>query len=167
MKREKRRFGFLQAILLIGCVPLLTAIIILSVYSALTLQTELRESVYDRLHSCATSVQKYFEWDIREEILEKDEVSYEFIDSMKDQDIELTLFIDNTRFITSVIDDKGIRNEGTSADPAIWEKVKNGQEYYTKGVNISGSDYYVYYLPVRNTDCYSNGRTCSNSNNIS
>ena len=152
MKQEKKRFGFLQAILLIGCVPLLTAIIILSVYSALTLQTELRNSVYDRLHSCATSVQKYFEWDLKEDILEKDEVSYEFIDSMKDQDIELTLFINDTRYMTSITNDRGVRNEGTPADPVIWEKVKNGEEYYEKGVNISGVNYYVYYLPVCNTD---------------
>lgn len=152
MKQEKKRFGFLQAILLIGCVPLLTAIMILSVYSALTLQTELRESVYDRLFSCATAVQKYFEWDIREDILEKDDVSYEFIDSMKDQNIELTLFLDDTRYMTSIMNDRGVRNEGTTSDPMIWEKVKSGETYYEKGINISGVNYYVCYLPVCNVD---------------
>lgn len=152
MKQEKKRFGFLQAILLIGCVPLLTAIMILSVYSALTLQTELRESVYDRLFSCATAVQKYFEWDIREDILEKDDVSYEFIDSMKDQNIELTLFLDDMGYMTSIMNDRGVRNEGTTSDPIIWEKVKNGEVYYEKGINISGVNYYVCYLPVCNVD---------------
>ena len=152
MKQEKKRFGFLQAILLIGCVPLLTAIMILSVYSALTLQRELRESVYDRLFSCATSVQKYFEWDIREDILEKDDVSYEFIDSMKDQNIELALFLDDTRYMTSIMNDRGVRNEGTTSDPMIWEKVKNGEAYFEKGNNISGIKYYVCYLPVYNAD---------------
>ena len=152
MKQEKKRFGFLQAILLIGCVPLLTAIMILSVYSALTLQRELRESVYDRLYSCATAVQKYFEWDIREDILEKDDVSYEFIDSMKDQNIELTLFLDDTRYMTSIMNDRGVRNEGTTSDPMIWEKVKNGEAYFEKGINISGFKYYVCYLPVYNAD---------------
>lgn len=152
MKTKKRKFGFLQAILLIGCVPLITAIIILSVYSAVTLQSELRESVYDRLQSCATSVRYYFEWDMKEGILERDDTSYSFIDSMKGQDIELTFFEGNTRFITSITDNQGRRNEGTVCDPAIWETVSSGKDYFSKGIKIAGNTYYVYYTPVYDKD---------------
>lgn len=144
----ERKFGFLQAILLIGCVPLITAIIILSTYSALTLQSELQESVYDRLQSCATSVRHYFEWDIREGILSRDETSYAFIDSMKEQDIELTFFEGKTRYITSITDEQGQRIEGTACIPGIWAEVLKGNDYFAKDVEISGSDYYVYYTPV-------------------
>lgn len=152
MKTKKRKFGFLQAILLIGCVPLTTAIIILSVYSALTLQSALRESVYDRLQSCATSVRYYFEWDIIEDILVRDDTSYSFIDSMKGQDIELTFFEGDTRFITSITDNQGRRIEGTVCDPAIWETVSSGKDYFAKGIKISGDTYYVYYTPVYDAD---------------
>lgn len=152
MEKKKSKFGFLQAVLMIGCIPLGTAILILCIYSVLTLQSELRESVYDRLLSCATSVQKYFEWDIREGILEKDDVSYEFIDSMKSQDIELTLFLEDERYLTSVKDINGTRNEGTKADSTIWNTVKSGKTYHDKGVVISGEKYYVYYVPVKDNN---------------
>ena len=148
----ERKFGFLQAILLIGCVPLITAIIILSTYSALTLQSVLRESVYDRLQSCATSVRHYFEWDIREGILSRDETSYAFIDSMKEQDIELTFFEGKTRYITSITDEQGQRIEGTACNPGIWAEVLKGNDYFAKDVVISGNDYYVYYTPVYDDD---------------
>lgn len=148
----ERKFGFLQAILLIGCVPLITAIIILSTYSALTLQSELQESVYDRLQSCATSVRHYFEWDTREGILSRDVTSYAFIDSMKEQDIELTFFEGKTRYITSITDEQGQRIEGTACDPGIYAEVLKGNDYFAKDVVISGSDYYVYYTPVYDDD---------------
>lgn len=152
MEKKKHKFGFLQAVLMIGCIPLGTAIIILCIYSVLTLQFELRESVYDRLLSCATAVQKYFEWDIREGILEKDDVSYEFIDSMKSQNIELTLFLEDERYITSIKDNNGTRNEGTKSDSTIWNTVKSGKTYHNKGVNIAGERYYVYYVPVKDNN---------------
>ena len=78
-----KRLDFLRVIMLIGSVPLLSAIIILTICAATKMENELETSTYARLRACAISVQKYFEWDIREDILEKDDVSYEFIDSLQ------------------------------------------------------------------------------------
>lgn len=133
---------------MLGGIPLITAILILTVYSALKMESELEKSTYLRLKACATSVEKYFGWDIREGILEKDEVSYEFIDSLKEEDIELTFFVKDERYITSVIDDNKNRVEGTKASEDVWEEVKKGNDYSTKGIVISGDKYYVYYVPV-------------------
>ena len=131
---------------------MLTAIIILTVLAAGKMETELENSTYSRLKACAISVQKYFEWDIREGILEKDDVSYEFIDSLNADGIDLTFFENDVRFITSVTDESGKRTEGTTADPAIWKLVKAGNDYQADGVEIAGSTYYVYYTPVYSDD---------------
>ena len=48
------------------------------------MKDELVDSTYLRLKACATSVEQYFTWDIREDILEKDDISYQFIDSLQD-----------------------------------------------------------------------------------
>lgn len=80
------------------------------------MKSELIDSTYLRLKTCTTSVEQYFTWDIREDILERDEISYQFIDALKAADIEQTLFIGDERFISSIIDEKGKRNEGTKAD---------------------------------------------------
>ena len=66
------------------------------------MKDELVDSTYLRLKACATSVEQYFTWDIREDILEKDDISYQFIDSLQDEHIEQTLFMEDERFITSM-----------------------------------------------------------------
>lgn len=147
-----KRLDFLKVIMLIGSVPLLSAIIILTICAAMRMENELETSTYARLRACAISVQKYFEWDIREEILEKDDVSYEFIDSLQKDEIELTFFEGDTRFITSIKDKNGNRAEGTKASEEVWNIVKTGKDYQSDGINISGVKYYVYYTPVCTDD---------------
>lgn len=147
-----KRLDFLRVIMLIGSVPLLSAIIILTIYAAMKMENELETSTYARLRACAISVQKYFEWDIREEILEKDDVSYEFIDSLQKNEIELTFFEGDTRFITSIKDKSGNRVEGTKASEEVWNIVKTGKDYQSDGIDISGVKYYVYYTPVCTDD---------------
>lgn len=75
------------------------------------MKDELVDSTYLRLKACATSVEQYFTWDIREDILEKDDISYQFIDSLQDEHIEQTLFMEDERFITSIVDKDGNRAE--------------------------------------------------------
>lgn len=147
-----KRLDFLRVIMLIGSVPLLSAIIILTIYAAMKMENELETSTYARLRACAISVQKYFEWDIREEILEKDDVSYEFIDSLQKNEIELTFFEGDMRFITSIKDKSGNRVEGTKASEEVWNIVKTGKDYQSDGIDISGVKYYVYYTPVCTDD---------------
>ncbi len=147
-----KRLDFLRVIMLIGSVPLLSAIIILTICAAMKMENELETSTYARLRACSISVQKYFEWDIREEILEKDDVSYEFIDSLQKDEIELTFFEGDTRFITSIKDKNGNRAEGTKASEEVWNIVKTGKDYQSDGIDISGAKYYVYYTPVCTDD---------------
>ena len=61
-------------------------------------------------------MEQYFTWDIREDILEKDDISYQFIDSLQDEHIEQTLFMEDERFITSIVDQDGNRAEKEQAD---------------------------------------------------
>ena len=144
----KKKFSFLQAILMIGCIPLIAAIVALTLYAANKLESELIDSTYLRLKACSTSVEQYFSWDIREGILEKDEVSYDFIDSLKEDHIEQTFFENNIRFITSITNDNGERVEGTPASDEVWNIVSRGNDYTSSGVDILGEEYYVYYKPV-------------------
>ena len=148
----KKKMGYLQVILMIGCIPMIAAIVALTVYASAKMKNELIDSTYLRLKACSTLVEQYFTWDIREDILEKDDISYQFIDSLQEEHIEQTLFMGDERFITSIVDEDGKRIEGTKADPKVWETVKAGNDYMADGVKINGERYYVYYMPVRSDD---------------
>lgn len=143
----KKKPGMTMTLLFIGFLPLLLSSVILCVVTAFSQTSTMEEDTYQKLRVAADDLRKYYEWDI----INAGEPAYEhdYIDSLKAEDIELTLFMGDTRFITSVKKDDGNRNEGTKMDAAIWEKVKSGQDVHAKGVNVGGHDFYVYYMPVR------------------
>ena len=145
---KKHKLTFLATSILMGLIPLLVAAITISTVAIYKTKSNLEERVYLQLQACAISVREYFEWDINEDILEVDEVSLDFIDSLKVQDVDLTLFIGDERFITSIYNESGERNVGTKASEGIWTLVKQGKDYRTNGTIIGGKEYYVYYTPV-------------------
>ena len=145
---KKHKLSFLATSMLIGLIPLLVAAVTISIVAIYKTKSNLEERVYLQLQACAISVREYFEWDINEDILEVDEVSLDFIDSLTVQDVDLTLFLEDVRFITSIYNENGERNVGTKASAGIWDLVKQGQDYHTNGTIIGGREYYVYYTPV-------------------
>ena len=152
---KTRKISFMSMLLMIGCIPLAMAIVALAIYSGISMKNELEENTYERLKACATSVQQYFEYDIRNDILDPlDTESVNFIDSLQDQEIELTLFEKDVRVTTSIRDDSNEtgRNIGTTANADIWASVSAGNDYNSDGVIINGEKYYVYYTPVYGLD---------------
>ncbi|MDE6318963.1 MAG: cache domain-containing protein, partial [Lachnospiraceae bacterium] len=145
---KKHKLPFLATSMLMGLIPLFVASATISLVAIFKMKSNLEEDVYLRLQAASTAVREYFEWDINEEILAVDEASLSFIDSYKNQDIELTLFIEDVRFITSIYKEDGERNIGTKSAEGIWETVRQGKDYYADGTVIGGEKYYVCYLPV-------------------
>ncbi|MCR4999811.1 MAG: methyl-accepting chemotaxis protein [Lachnospiraceae bacterium] len=67
--------------------------------------------------------------------------------------IHFTVFYGDTRYITSMTDEKGNRMEGTQASGTVVEKVlKGGNEYLATNFDIGGKKWYAYYLPLVNSD---------------
>ena len=149
---KKYKLSFLATSMLMGLIPLLVAAVTISAVAINKTKNNLEERVYLQLQACAISVREYFEWDIDENILEVDEVSLDFIDSLTVQDVDLTLFLEDVRFITSIYNEDGERNVGTKASEGIWDLVKQGKDYCTNGTIIGGREYYVYYTPVYSED---------------
>ena len=145
---KKLKLSFLTTSMLIGLIPLVVAAVTISTVAVYKTKSNLEERVFLQLQACAISVREYFEWDINEDILEVDEVSLDFIDSLTVQDVDLTLFLEDVRFITSIYNENGERNVGTKASEGIWDIVKQGSDYRSNGTIIGGKEYYVYYTPV-------------------
>ena len=54
----KKKMGYLQVILMIGCIPMLATMVALTVYASGKMKDELVDSTYLRLKACATSVER-------------------------------------------------------------------------------------------------------------
>lgn len=71
-------------------------------------------------------------------------------DNIKEaSDTDVTVFYGDTRYMTSVVDEKGNRAIGTQAGEAVINTVlKGGNEYFSTDVNVEGHPYFGYYIPL-------------------
>lgn len=143
-----KKLTLLKTLLMIGLIPLFVASIILTLVTVSNVKKSTEEDTYKRLRVAAQDLEKYYIWDI----VHAGEAAYEhdYVDSLLDEGIELTLFLGDERYITSIRNDKGERNEGTKADAKIYEHVLKGEDYYSDNVKIGAGEYYVYYVPMKN-----------------
>lgn len=74
----------------------------------------------------------------------------QFFDNFSHEvDLQVTIFYDNLRVATSLMDENGNRMVGTEADPQIYDMVVNqGQDYYSNNVIIGDNTYYAMYCPL-------------------
>ena len=102
-------------------------------------------------------MEQYFTWDIREDILEKDDISYQFIDSLQDEHIEQTLFMEDDdeeevyKLVTSI--------RGSSIHNMISTESPLGRAILRHKVGdrvlVQANETYSYYVTIRkieNTD---------------
>lgn len=73
-----------------------------------------------------------------------------FFDNFSSEvDLQVSVFYDNIRVATSLMDEQGNRMVGSEADPEIYEQVvKQGKDYYSEHVVLGGNEYYAMYCPL-------------------
>ena len=159
---NKKGFSLKMMLIVFALLPLTVGIIVLAIGSTKLMLNNLEENTKEELKVASKALCEYYEYDlINDNNLTDGFVSYDtnYIDSMKETGVDLTLFKDNIRFMTTIKDDSGKRIEGTPASDAVWAAVSNGEEYYSDSVQINGLDYYVYYMPILNSE----GKVCGMS----
>jgi len=146
--KSTKKLNITTVLLLIGFVPLIFTSIIICILMNNKISNKLQEDVYNELFVAADGLRQYYQYDIENGGIEAVSYEHDYVDMLTSKDIQMTLFIEDERFITSAKNEQGNRNEGTKMDSTIWGKVKNGETYYGSGVNIGGKDYFVCYVPL-------------------
>lgn len=82
---------------------------------------------------------------------------YAFIDSVKEStDIDISIFYQDTRILTTLQNRSNSRFVGTAAHPTILEEVLiQGEPHFYRRLMVNGTAFFAYYTPLRN----SNGET--------
>ena len=139
-------------LIILSLVPLVLAVLIISAVTSRVLVNSLKENTKEELRVAAKALREYYEYDIvNNNNLVDGFIAYDtsYIDAMKTTGVDLTLFKDNIRFMTTITDAAGRRIEGTPASDAVWKAVSVGNDYYSDKVKINGLDYHVYYMPIK------------------
>ncbi len=154
MKRNE--LNFRKILMIAALVPLVSSLLLMAVFCVVYMRTKLVDHTRNTLQVAAGDLAEYYAYDLRnEEMMVDGWVTYDpdYMDHLKDQGVDLTLFHGDTRFCTSIFGDDGKRIEGTKASEAVVKEViGNGKDYFSDDVVINGNDYYVYYVPLRDAN---------------
>lgn len=147
MNRRKGVSIYLLEILF-ALVPLMIGAIVLTIAAVRQLNSNMVEGAYERLEVAAIGAANYFEYDIQNGIIAQDDDSFAYADSFKENEVDITIFKGDERFITSIKNADGSRNIGTKSAPEIWSQCQAGQTVEKDNVDIGGKKYYVFYMPI-------------------
>ncbi len=145
---KKKSFDMNKMLLLFSMIPLVIGVTVMTIIAIVLLNSNLEGKIEDQLLVAAQGLKDYTEFELKEGA---EEITYDaaYIDCLKKYDVDLTVFLGDTRFCTSVLNDKGQRNEGTQAAEGIWPTVKAGNNFVNSNTKVAGKDYYVVYLPLQ------------------
>lgn len=149
-KKKKKTISMMSALMVTALMPTIIAAVAVATVGYVSMANAIEEEMYHELRVTAEGLKNYYEWDMVHNEDHKPTYEHDYVDSFADDGIELTLFLEDVRYITSIEDsgNESGRNEGTAADPEIWKTVSGGNEVHDKGVQINGNDYFVVYMPV-------------------
>lgn len=162
-KKSTRRLSIFKLELLAVSVPIFCVCLILAIFFDMSIGDIMESRAIQNLKAVASTVgyslnkidSGAFHFDGTD--LYKGEFNIsenvDFLDQIASQnDVEITIFLGDTRRVTTIKDTNGQRILGTSAETKIVNQVENnGMEYSTTDVKINGEDYYGYYGPIKDS----------------
>jgi len=144
---KKQGCSLFLLLMLLALAPVVLATVILSTTSLHLTRTNLEGSVQTTLHVTADNLAKYCK---ENEITAMNASSYyEYLDSLKEEDLEMAILADGIPATTSIKNENDYRIREIPMDQDL---VSGGgtEGYYDKNVVIEGNAYYGYYIPIMN-----------------
>lgn len=150
MGKKKTTISMMKALLITALLPTIIAAVVIAAVGCVSMADTMERDLYHELYVAAEGLKEYYERDIINSGNNQPEYGHDYVDAFSEDGIQLTLFLDDVRYISSIKDpgSESGRSEGSAADEEIWARVSKGEEYEAKGVSIDGKDYYVAYLPI-------------------
>lgn len=140
---KKQGCSLFLLLMLLALAPVVLATVILSTTSLHLTRTNLEGSVQTTLHVTADNLAKYCK---ENEITAMNASGYyEYLDSLKEEDLEMAILADGIPATTSIKNENDYRIREIPMDQDL-----GTEGYYDKNVVIEGNTYYGYYIPIMN-----------------
>lgn len=148
-------------ILLVSLLPLIALGTILLLVSADRIANGIYDEAYVGMNATTLAVRDIFETgnegqyhvDEKGDLWKGDTLNIsqatDIVDNIKENTgMDVTVFWGDTRILTSLVDDNGDRQIGTTASETVSRQVlEKGKPFYDRNVDILGTEYIVYYTP--------------------
>lgn len=135
---------------LLAAVPVLVLAILLGFISANVLSSAVFDTNYAGMQATATTLRDLFQSINTSDSENNNDDILASLDYIKDQTgFDVTYFHGDTRFLTTITDARGNRQIGTKAGSDVIAAVlQNGRDYKDDKLDILGTRYIGYYVPV-------------------
>ncbi len=148
MKKKCSLFGIL---IMLSVVPLILSVVIISTIALRIVTGNLEKDSKDMLFIVANNLASY----CRENEINAINAAnyYEYLDSLKDQGIEMAIIIDGAPCATSIKNENDYRVREIESEKDITAdraEIENG--YFDDHVMIDDKAYFAYYVPIRAKD---------------
>lgn len=168
MKKILKGSSFFWALLKMNMLPLILLTLVITTFSAVrfaaSLNVETKNGLVNLSHTVVTLYDAVYEGDYH--AVEKDGTVYlmkgnhtlndnfAIIDSIKEETgVDITVFFEETRIITTIRTDNGERAIGTKAnDTVVNDVLKGGQPHFYASTMVEGVRYFSYYEPLYDAD---------------
>ncbi len=144
---KKQGVSLFLLLMLLALAPVVLATVILSTTSLHLTRMNLEESVQTTLHVTADNLAKYCK---ENEITAMNASGYyEYLDSLRDEGLEMAILADDIPAATSIKNENDYRVREIPLDQDL-VSAGGTEGYYDKNVVIEGNTYYGYYIPIVN-----------------
>ncbi|MBO5176641.1 MAG: cache domain-containing protein [Lachnospiraceae bacterium] len=142
--KGKKRFSLFSMLTTISLLPLILSVVIVGLVSLSITRSNLESNAQNTLYVVANNLSRY----CKENSINAINVGdyYDYLDSLKDRNIEMAIIIEGTPSATSIKNVNDYRIREIPCDSADTNKLNNG--YFDPAVEIDGKVYYGYYMPL-------------------
>ena len=150
-------------IVLLALLPAFLVSIVHYISSTYQLEKGTTEEAYEGMHATAVMASTVLDsigngtYQVKDDNLYKGDINLSqdegFLDNLKEKSgYDATLFFGDTRYLTTLTDEKGNRQLNTKAsDALINEVLKGGNDYQNDDVDVLGTRYACYCIPIYQT----------------
>lgn len=143
-KNKQFKFSLFSMLIMLALLPLVLSIIIVGMVSLTITKSNLEGNAQDTLYIVANNLSNY----CKQNNINAINVGnyYDYLDSLKDKNIEMAIIIEGTPSATSIKNVNDYRIREIPCDSEDTNKLTNG--YFDPAVEIDGKVYYGYYMPL-------------------
>ncbi len=143
-QKKSFRLSLFSILTMLSLLPLVLSIVIVGTVSLSITKENLENNARDTLYIVANNLSSY----CKQNNINAINVGeyYDYLDSLKDKNIEMAIIIEGTPSATSIKNVNDYRIREIPCDSADADKLANG--YFDQAVEIDGKVYYGYYMPL-------------------
>jgi len=152
---SKGGMNMLMLLMMLVIIPIVCCALILNILSCSIFSSKLSKQYEEQVEVIDGQFNTYVTElcaNVGTSFFTKEDRDYSYVDSFSSQNIALTVFIGDTRTLTSLKDSSGNRIEGTKASTEVINTVlTNGKTYADDNTVINDEKYFVHYSPIKDS----------------